>query len=104
MITFNGGKIRRIPKLRAALEDKVYLLAPFWTEKGSNTRGQVYYHVYEKCGPSVFGEPDFNAGPSPMKQEVLARITRDVKQFHNLPDFDISVVIVATWEDVQPKV
>ncbi|XP_059169376.1 mucin-like protein [Physella acuta] len=78
--------------------DGVFLIKPFKTsisEEGCD----IYYHLYEKCEPSVFSEA--SSISSPEKQTVMNRAKKDIIREAKLTDFDVKTVLVVTWENVK---
>lgn len=86
------------PDLKIAQLNNLALIAPYWSDTNPST-GHVNYHLYEKCGPSVFD--GIKDETSPFKDKIMTRARNDIIKYHNLPGFEVDSVLVATWVKVQ---
>ncbi|CAL1533934.1 unnamed protein product [Lymnaea stagnalis] len=101
LIGFDKIEVSEEPDLQAASAQKIDLISAFWS-KVDSAKGQVFYHLYEKCGPSDFNEAGGSTANSPHKTQVFERAAADVKQKTGLYDFDVNTVLVVTWQDLRP--
>ncbi|XP_059150382.1 mucin-like protein [Physella acuta] len=98
VIKFGDPDLSADPDLNLTKSSGYRLLAPFWT-KTDQTKGEVYYHLYEKCEPTDFSEPaQFQ---SPAKAQVFERAVKDLKIYLNVDNFEIFKVLVATWKNIE---
>ncbi|XP_059158902.1 mucin-like protein [Physella acuta] len=95
-ITFDEGSISLSPTHDASK----LIIEAFWANMNP-LKGQVYYHLYEKCEPSMFSESAQTL--SPAKLTVMDRARRDVINITSWADFDVNVVLIATWEQQVSK-
>ncbi|XP_059150291.1 multiple epidermal growth factor-like domains protein 10 [Physella acuta] len=101
-IVFDDGneQVTGTPDLKFAFLQRDKIIAPYWSDIDPNS-GQVFYHLYERCGSSVFmGKPD--ATPSQLVSSVMRRAETDIAKFHHFSGFTANVVLVATWVSVSP--
>ncbi|KAH9509854.1 hypothetical protein Btru_045434 [Bulinus truncatus] len=101
VISFTSPAISREPNFNLILTLNPNIIAPFWA-KTIPSKGSVFHHLYEKCDDQIFKNPS-TSPISPTKTSVMERAARDVKQFFNLSEFDVSRVLVTTWQDVHPE-
>ncbi|CAL1540486.1 unnamed protein product, partial [Lymnaea stagnalis] len=111
IVTFHGSinlDIKYRHKLKIPLNEhdlnqtQSEFIAPLWTNMDLSS-GEVTYHLYEKCDPIRSKEDQYNR--SPLKPEVMKRAAKDVAmfQFDNTFEFEVNLVLVVTWINVQPE-
>ncbi|CAL1534931.1 unnamed protein product, partial [Lymnaea stagnalis] len=68
------------------------LLAVYWTDLDvlSWDSGEVYYQLYTKNGGSN------------KNSDIFARANNEVGSYAGLADYDCSIIIVVTWDDIAP--
>ncbi|XP_059160482.1 uncharacterized protein LOC131944017 [Physella acuta] len=92
-ITLSGS-----PDLSLASQKGLNIIAAYWADIDP-TIGNVYYHLYERCG-HVFS--DANDAESPALVQVMMRASKDVQKYFSLSGFEVNKALVVTWENVQP--
>ncbi|XP_059169375.1 uncharacterized protein LOC131951105 [Physella acuta] len=90
VISFGSPDISKSPT-----DDATKLLLKVFWPNASPSSEEIYYHVYEKCEPSAYLEGDLRYSPD--RQTVMDRAARDVIKMTSCADFDVNVVVVATY-------
>ncbi|XP_059158914.1 cubilin-like [Physella acuta] len=97
VIRFGGNVISGTYDL--AVQNGFKIIAPYWATLDP-TKGEVFYHLYESCEPTVFYE-SATVTSSPAKAKVMERAAQDVRNTYRFYDFKVKTVLVATWKNVQ---